>query len=354
MSIFEPKPRTVDYSDPKWAHPEMRYTWIPAQGQDVYAFYDDDSLTFEEKVAIEEKMAAENTAYSINIDNGYCDVKEYLVPGCPEEPETQAKVLVYTPKNLSVDKARTLFYIPGGGHYQVEPSTTTAYAFSKRFDCIIVMPVYRTMLRAKFPGAINDCHAAYKWMVDNAEELHVDPDNVVIHGFSSGGHLTAAIPFRLMRYGYSPRGVVPVMPVTDERCFTRSSHMCVGICECMGERLGNFRYVGADRFASPELGPEAFANHATVDDCIGYPPLFLHTGEFDIERDESLQFAAKVQEAQSFVETHNWGGVNHMLFYFDQESVPMLDRINATIEANIEDCFKYDFRRPWVYEGEKA
>jgi acetyl esterase/lipase len=350
MSIFNQKARITDYSDPKWAHPEMNYTWLPYSEADAYAFFDDDQMTYEEKLKTQDDMAKANSAYSINIDNGYCDVVEYEAPGCPEEPDVSVKVLVYTPKNLSQAKTRTLFYILGGGQYQVEPSTSTAYDFCKRFDCVIVMPIYRTMLEKRFPGAINDCHAAYKWMVDNAEMLHVDPDCVAIHGFSAGGHLTAALPFRLMRYGYSPRGVVPVMPVTDERNFTISSHMRVGICDCMGMRRGNFRYMGADNFSSCEIGPEAFANHATVDDCIGYPPLFMHTGEFDLDRDNSLQFAAKVLEAQSFTEIHLLGGFNHMMFYFGQDSVPALDRANEIIASNIEDCFKYDLRRPWVYE----
>lgn len=65
--------------------------------------------------------------------------------------------------------------------------------------------------------AINDLHAAYAWMVKNADKLNIDPDKIVLIGNSSGGHLATALSFRLKRYGYQPRGCVVTMPITDDR-----------------------------------------------------------------------------------------------------------------------------------------
>jgi acetyl esterase/lipase len=99
--------------------------------------------------------------------------------------------------------------------------------------------------------------------------------------------------------------------------------------------------------------PEAYANHASVDDCIGYPPLFMHTTEFDTCRDPAIQFVQKVEKARSFAEFHLWGGLSHCNKNFSGEPCPPLDEMNETIDRNIATCFRCDLRRPWVYSDEK-
>lgn len=347
MTIFEKKSRIIDVSDVKWAHPEARFTWVPAFEGDPYAYCEDESLTLEQKIAIEQEHTF--TPPDWLVDNGFCDIVEHEVPGCPEEPDTPARAIVCTPKNLGVAKAKTLFDIPGGGLYQCVANNAEATGFSQRFDCVVVIPIYRTSLRGKYPAAINDCHAVYKWMADNAETLHIDVDNIVLTGMSTGGHLSCALPFRLMKYGYSPRGVVASMPAVDDRGFMDSSRFFPGLSNYEGVYKSAKRWLGGD-FALSILGPEAYANRATVEECIGYPPLYLHTAEFDIDRDNSLMFISKVLSAQSFVEVHLWGGLSHMIVNTSGEPCPTLDRIDETLRANIETCFKYDLRRPWVYE----
>jgi acetyl esterase/lipase len=304
MTIIEKKERQIDVSDPKWAHPEVAFTWLPAFEEDPYSFYEDENLSYEEKHAVADKLAA---AWSSTVEplpeDAFCTVEEYEAPGCPKEPDTSVKVFVYTPKNLTATKTRTLFNIPGGGLYQVVRNDLEACSFSEHLNCIIVFPVYRTSLEGAYPAAINDCHAAYQWMVDNAEKLHVDPDCVVLTGMSSGGHLATAMPFRLMKYGYSPRGVVPRLPMTDDRGFTRSARLFPGMQNFAESNKACRRWL-RDSLALSVLGPEAFANRATVEECVGYPPLFLHAAEHDTDRDNSLQFVSKVLEAQSLAEMH--------------------------------------------------
>lgn len=347
MTIFERKSRVIDVSDDKWAHPEARFTWLPPLEGDPYGFYDDESLTFEQKVEMAQKAIA--LAAGSQENSGYCDIVTYEVLGCPEEPGTSTKAVVYTPRNLNASKARTLFNIPGGGMYQCVPNDAQSIGFAERVGCIVVAPVYRTSLLGKYPAAVNDCHAVYKWMVDNAHMLHVDADNITLFGSSSGGHLACSLPFRLMRYGYSPRGVVARTPAVDDRGFTTSTRLHVGMSDGVDVHTSHRRWLG-DKVALSTLEPEAYANRATVDDCIGYPPLFMHTSEFDIDRDNSTMFASKVLEAQSFAEMHLWGGLSHIIVNISGEPCPVIDRIESTVDANIETCFKYDLRRPWVYE----
>lgn len=48
---------------------------------------------------------------------------------------------------------------------------------------------YRLAREARAPGAVWDARHAVRWVFDNAAEHGLDPERVVLGGFSSGGHL---------------------------------------------------------------------------------------------------------------------------------------------------------------------
>lgn len=142
-----------------------------------------------------------------------------------------------------------------------------------------------------------------------------------------------------------------ITPQTDER-----------VNELLGCRIVNSAWDGpAQRKAlkywlrgngdDAAVGPEALANHASAEDCIGYPPVFIHTVEFDPDRDFSREFYVKVLEAKSFAEYHCWGGAHHAST--SDLTNPVVIRMQEIIDANTEDLFQYDLRRPWVEEESK-
>ena len=109
-------------------------------------------------------------------------------------------------------------------------------------------------------------------MDDNADMLGIHPNKVVLSGSSTGGHIAWALAFRLKRYGYSPRGIVTVSAQTDDREKDGSSFYS-GVWDSVEQHDGLYQWLGRN-FDSNREGPEALANHATVEDCIGFPPTF--------------------------------------------------------------------------------
>lgn len=346
-----------DRSFKGYAHPEAEDVWggIPDQVEDAPSPWEDirndDSLT-----VVEKQAKIDEIFYSLfppkDERESYTDCKKYTIPGCPEEPDTEAVVYVYTPKNLKKKKMRTLFYIEGGALEVCLHDAMPIDEFCEKYDCIAVEPIYRSSLLGKYPAAINDIHAAYKWMVDHAEMLHINPDKVVINGASSGGHLATAAAFRLVKYGYRPRGVVVENPITDDRCLYPSARIKGFSWDGNGLRRMTMAWLGDERCA-PTLPPEAFANRATVEDCIGYPPLFIHAGESDPDRDNNREFVGKVLAAGSYAEYHMWGGIDHNIHPLKKNNSAYGKRIEAVWDGNIMDCFKYDLRRPWLRGEEK-
>ncbi len=114
------------------------------------------------------------------------------VPGCPEEPDTKAKITYYIPpvKPAKGRKYPAMLYVCGDGMCMANPDMFSLPELAMKFKCVIVAPHYRTILDGgKYPDALNDLHAGYQWLYEHADELGVH------------------------RYGFSPRGCVAAAPI---------------------------------------------------------------------------------------------------------------------------------------------
>lgn len=349
LNDLNEKGRPILITDPRFGHAEVRGTWdLPCapEQQDVFDTRLDLETRREYARKLDEAMAP--FAKQVAVSPELLDTAEYDVPGCPEEPDVTAHVIVYTPKSLKRAKNPVIFAIEGGGLMQNGKTFLDGQAI--KHDCVVVTCDYRTALYGGYPATINDLHAAFAWMIEHADELRIDPDDVVLYGESSGGHLALALPFRLRRYGIKNlRGTVAIYPVTDDRTTYRSSRLWpAGGWNCNVVAGSNKTWLG-ELYNSPHLAPEAFANRATVEECRGYPPCFIHTAEFDPDVDANREFSGKLLAAGAYCEYHEWGGVQHGSFDSNPEA-PYTKRYLSIVDGNVADCLTYDLRRPWLDE----
>lgn len=87
----------------------------------------------------------------------------------------------------------------GGGWISGSPERSITWAkWAAAQGMVGIAPDYRT--RNRFKAAPEDCvadaRAAFRWVVEHAAELGIDPDRIICHGGSAGGHVAAwtAIP----------------------------------------------------------------------------------------------------------------------------------------------------------------
>ncbi len=99
-----------------------------------------------------------------------------------------AKLDVYTPTTPGPHP--TILHIHGGGwvggtresvHLRFIPYLEMGFA--------VVNVSYRLARVAEAPAAVEDCRCALKWVVNNAKEHGLDPNRIVVMGYSAGGHL---------------------------------------------------------------------------------------------------------------------------------------------------------------------
>lgn len=292
--------------------------------------------------------------------------EEYDVDGCAEEPDAPKVHVLVRRLRESFKKGPypVILHIPVGGLYSHDPWAASSAPITKYFGCQLVVPQIRTHPDAEYPAAINDLHATYQWMIDHAKELNIDTDRIVIVGASSGGHLAAAIPFRLKRYdwcgGPMPRGVMTLDSFYDDRETTRSMRILYKSWDGLGNRLANMRYMG-NNFASGFIGPEAYANHATIDECKGLPPYAIYENQDCPGCDPAIEFMHKLNEAGDYCSFYMSGGSTHTantnihIFQFcptgeDYEptfGTDAVSRQEAFFMGNIQDFIQYDLRRKY-------
>ncbi len=117
---------------------------------------------------------------------------ERRVPGPKGAPDV--RVLTYTPKD-GKKKRPAYLHIHGGGYVLGSPeiSNPKCVAIADTLGAVVVSTSYRLAPETVFPGAVEDCYAALKWLHANADELGVDKNHIAIGGESAGGGLAAGL-----------------------------------------------------------------------------------------------------------------------------------------------------------------
>ncbi len=143
-----------------------------------------------------------------------------------------------------------------------------------------------------FPAGLNDCVSGLKYLIDNAAELGIDPDHVIVAGESGGGNLTLATGLKLAKDGDLGliRGLYALCPYIagswPQDRFP-SSIENEGILLSLHNNRGAMAY-GIEAFEAGN--PLAWPSFASEDDVKDFPPTIISVNECDPLRDEGIEF----------------------------------------------------------------
>lgn len=290
----------------------------------------------------------------------------YTENGCPEEPDApKVRILTRVPKDIKDgEKLPVIFAASGGGMCVGGTPEGILQDYCRiitNTDLRVIFVSYQYRLGPvhKYPKSINDSHAAYIWMIEHSEELHINTDKIIITGESTGGHISLSLPFRLKKYNYHgkmPRGIIVITPVMDDIAFTDS--FTYSFEKENGDTIGwdramvmkSMKMWLGDRYGDPSLPPEAVPNRVTLEDLENYPPVwFCSLNEFEPSRDSAYKFAILLHEAGVYCDFHVWGGTTHLSSHVENNRYAK--RLYHVICDSFIDAVEYDFRRPWLKEA---
>lgn len=223
---------------------------------------------------------------------------------------------LYTPTaRLSEDRMPTMLFVHGGGMvYGGDFGTHDAAArfLAERSGVQLLAVDYRLAPEHPFPAAVEDCAAAYGWLVEHAAEIGADPERLAVGGDSAGGYLSATTAIIAAERGLPLAFQLLVYPVADFVNRSRSR-----------ELFGN-GYFLTDRFIDQATGAffpdEADRGHPLgsvgLRDSFpaGLAPAYVVTGGFDPLRDEGEAYAKLLAEHGVAVDHRRYPSVIHGFF----------------------------------------
>lgn len=99
------------------------------------------------------------------------------------------------------------FHMGGGVIGDLETCNAWCAALALGTQALVLSVDYRLAPQHKFPAGLNDCIAAYKWALANAETFGAPAGKAAVGGDSMGGNFSAIISQQMKREG----GPVPVL-----------------------------------------------------------------------------------------------------------------------------------------------
>ena len=189
-----------------------------------------------------------------------------------------------------------MIYFHGGGYMMGIPEMANTFYSDilKTRKVAIVAPDYRLSQKDPFPAGFNDCYDVLLWMRDNAKELNIDPNNIIIAGHSAGGGMAAAITLKARdTKDVKPAFQMAIYPMLDHRMVTKSSKMQGSTMwdASINARAWNL-YLRNVKKQVP-----AYASPALNEDYSEFPPTISFVGDLEPFYDENVAYIEALKNA---------------------------------------------------------
>jgi acetyl esterase len=219
-------------------------------------------------------------------------IEDVQLPG----PAGQIPARVYAPR-ASGAPLPAVVYLHGGGWVQGDLETHHGLCarLAKHADVLVVAIDYRLAPEHKFPAAVDDCLAAYRWVRDHGRDVGADPGRVAVAGDSAGGNL-AAVVSQLAAAGGTPVPTCQVLiyPAVDFALDTASHREMADAHVIPRDRV---LWYGEQYLRTDADKADVRASPLRARSLAGQPPALVVTAGFDPLRDEGRAYADRLADA---------------------------------------------------------
>jgi len=243
------------------------------------------------------------------------------------------------------DPNKRILYLHGGA-FTVGSAIShrpITYNLAKQTGCVVFAPNYRLMPENPRQASIDDCRAAYSWILDNGPDGAATAEAIGVAGDSAGGNLALMVShWARDQAGRKPNAVVAISPATDATLSGPSMK----------------KNLGKDLILTPLLKPVLKAPRTLLlwglkkaygynpsdplispvyDNLSDLAPTLVQASATEMLYDDGARYAAKAQTQGSPVMFQSWTNLPHVWQIFDdyvQEAHQALDEIGAFFKAN--------------------
>lgn len=232
---------------------------------------------------------------------------DHIVPGQGARPDV--RVRVRRPRGVP-GALPCLFGIHGLGFIagSREMGDQPAEVWCPRLRCATVSVEQRLAPETRYPGPLEDCHAALQWVHEHAGELGIDRNRIGVTGGGAGGALAAGLCLLARDIGTVPVSLeVLLYPMLDDRDPEEGDHR-----HRLWTREANafaWKSYLAEAYKTETIEPYAVPSRAP--ELSGLPPTYLMVGGLDLLCDQASDYARRLSSAGVLTELHVYPGAPH-------------------------------------------
>jgi acetyl esterase len=233
-------------------------------------------------------------------------IENIRIPG----PAGEIPARVYAPSAATTPRP-AVAYFHGGGWVQGDLETHHGLCarLSKHAGVLVVAVDYRLAPEHKFPAAVEDCLAAYRWLRTKGRDVGADISRVAVAGDSAGGNLSAVVSQLAASSGVpAPTCQVLIYPAVDFSLETSSHRELTDGHVIPRDRILWYmeQYLKSDADKS-----DLRASPLRAPSLEGQPPAMIVTAGFDPLRDEGRAYGDRLREAGVDVVYREYPGQIH-------------------------------------------
>jgi len=186
------------------------------------------------------------------------------------------KIRIYAAQEQTTNQPVVMYFHGGGwvlGDLETHDALCRQLAVETGFA--IASVEYGLAPENKFPGPLEDCFAAVKYVSSNAEALGVDPGKIAVVGDSAGGNLAAAVAMKARDDGGPPIKFQLLIYPVIERDFESESYQKFGAGHVL--TTDNMKWFWQQYLKDDGDAANPLAAPSKADSLAGLPPAHVTT-----------------------------------------------------------------------------
>jgi acetyl esterase len=287
-------------SAPPGAPPRMRIP-MPGSQPPLKAAVDYEQLRQQRMAEVDEETRYINLPLTERPPPEHMPDPNVLAPGIKafniEVPGPSGKIpmRIYMPEKVTKPIGLYL-HTHGGGWAAFSGLTgfdTENSGYARDWQCAVAQPDFRVSWDAKFPAAVDDCFAAYRYILDHAHELGINTTKIGIGGGCTGANLATVVSLMARDAGLQKPAIQWLWSGDfDTRNDTQSYEefanysLTLGIAEAVTRLYLRSKEDTYDWRSSPILAPT----------LKGLSPALVWAGEWEVLRDENRMYVNRMRD----------------------------------------------------------
>jgi len=235
----------------------------------------------------------------------------------------QIPIRIYRPKGKEIQQSSAIIYIHGGwfiaGGYETHDAVVRKLA--NKTGSVVIFIDYRLAPEHPFPAGLNDCIDGVKWVLENAEYLGIDPDQVGIIGDSAGGALSMAVSTQL---GKQLIFQVLIYPAVDNQLNSKTWETYEN-GPVLNKQGGIEAWAG---YLPEEEKGNPLAIPVLIKDFKETPPTFIILAEHDPLLDDGKQLSENMKNAGIELKTSFYKDMVHGFMHMGE----LLEEVQSAVD----------------------